>query len=201
MEQRFNPQMERFLAGRNIRDRFRTWQFIGDANNILLIDNSLEGCMTVLAANQPENNALSPLLTQALPLANLDRIITQPQVISLPPAEIFGPEPGHTWCYYYQKANLARQLGDWQKVVALGEQADQAGFEPVKKSEWLLFVDGYIHIGDFHAAEELTMRIQTRDPRLIPLLCTYWSGQTALPAGFWESISNKLQCEQISPGS
>ncbi|HKY56309.1 MAG TPA: hypothetical protein VJM08_18475, partial [Anaerolineales bacterium] len=194
MEQRFNSQMERFLAGRNIRESFRTWQFIGDANNILLIDNSVEGCMKVLAGNQPENSELSPLLTQALPLVNLDRIISQPQEISLPPAEIFGPEPAHTWCYYYQKADMARQAGDWQEVIALGEQADQAGYQPVKRSEWLLFVDAYVHIGDFTSAEELTLRIQASDPRLIPLLCTYWSGQTTLPAGFLESLSQKLEC-------
>ena len=60
-------------------------------------------------------------------------------------------------------------------------------------------MDAYVQTGDFVAAEDLTSRIQTRDPRLTPLLCTYWSEQHALPAGFWESISQKLECEQSPP--
>lgn len=196
MEQGFNAQMERLLAGKTIRHDFRNWHFEGDADKILLIDNSREGCMLILAPGQPETTELTPLLTQVLPLVNLSRILTEPNVPAVPPIEIFGPEPAHTWCYYYQKASLARQSGDWEKVIVLAEQADKEGYEPVKASEWLLFVDAYLQIGDFVAAEELTIRIQTRDPRLTPLLCTYWSEQTSLPAGFLESMSEKLECVQ-----
>ena len=196
MGQGFNPQMERFLAGKTIRHNFRTWHFQGDANDILLIDNSLESCMQILAEGQAENTELTPLLTQALPQVNLARIITEPKVDSVPPVEIFGPEPAHTWCYYYQKASLARQSGDWERVIALGEQADREGYQPVKTAEWLLFVDAYVHVGDFVAAENLTSRIQTRDPRLTPFLCTYWSEQTTVPAGLSESLMQKLACVQ-----
>jgi len=31
----------------------------------------------------------------------------------------------HGWCYYYQKANLARQQGDWEQVIALGREAEK----------------------------------------------------------------------------
>ena len=201
MGQGFGPQMERFLAGKTLRHNFRTWHFSGDANDILLIDNSLESCLSLLAANQPENRELSPLLTQALPRVNLDRIISQPDFPSSPPIEIFGPEPAHNWCYYYQKANLARQYGDWQKVVSLANEADQQGFQPVRTSEWLLFVDAFVQVGDFSAAEGLTDRMQSRDPRLTELLCAYWTEQPALPSGFWESLSKKLECSQVDPNN
>jgi hypothetical protein len=194
MEQGTNLQMDRLLAGITLRHDFRNWHFEGDADKTLLLDNSLESCMQILAPGQAEITELTPFLSQVLPLVNLSRIITEPKVDSGPPLEIFGPEPAHTWCYYYQKASLARQSGDWEEVVALGEQADQEGYQPVKTAEWLLFVDAYVHVGDFTAAEELTIQIQTREPGLTQSLCAYWSTQTDLPAGFLESISQKVRC-------
>ncbi len=199
MTQRFRSnQMNRLLTSRPLSVSFRSWHFEGDDDGILFVDNSQDGCMQILSGDQPENSQLSPLLTQVLPRANFDRIISQPSAASVPPSEIFGREPAHTWCYYYQKANLARQTEDWAQVVALLKEADQQGYEPAKRSEWLLFVDAYTRMGDFSAAEELTNRIQSRDPRLTQLLCAYWSGQTALPAGFQESILQKLKCSQSS---
>jgi tetratricopeptide (TPR) repeat protein len=200
MTQRFRSnQMNRLFSGRPLSVSFRSWHFEGDGDGILLVNNSTDGCMQILSANQPENSQLSALLTEALPRANLSRIISETSAASVPPAEIFGREPAHTWCYYYQKANLARQSEDWTQAIALLEEADQQGYEPAKKSEWLLFVDAYTRMGDFSGAEELTSRIQARDPRLTQTLCTYWSGQTALPAGFQESLLQKLECSQ--PGT
>jgi hypothetical protein len=146
--------------------------------------------------DDPESGQLSALLTQALPRANLSRIISEPSAASVPPVEIFGREPAHTWCYYYQKADLARQSEDWAQAVSLLEEADQRGYEPANKAEWLLFVDTYVKLEDFAAAEKLTDRIKERDPRLTQSLCTYWSGQTAVPADIRESISQKLECSQ-----
>jgi hypothetical protein len=199
MTQRFRSnQMNRLMTGRPLSISFRSWHFQGEENGILLVNNSPDQCMQVLSADQPENAQLPSLLTQALPQVNLDRIILDPDAASVPPAEIFGREPAHTWCYYYQKASLARQVGDWERVIALLREADQNGYEPSQRSEWLLFVDGYVRLGEFPAAEELTTRIQTRDPRLTPLLCTYWSNQTAVPADVRESILQKLECGQTT---
>jgi hypothetical protein len=128
MSQRFNPQMKRLLSGRSIGRTFRSWHFEGDPNAVLLVNSSLDSCMQILSPDQPQNNPPSSLLSVVLPLVNFDRIVSQPSTPSLPPAEIFGREPRHTWCYYYQKASAAHQAGDWGKVVALLEEADQQGF-------------------------------------------------------------------------
>ena len=37
--------------------------------------------------------------------------------------EIYGPEPAHGWCYYFEQAELAAQDGDWVRVAALGDKA------------------------------------------------------------------------------
>jgi hypothetical protein len=47
-----------------------------------------------------------------------------------PPLQIFGPEP-RNWLYFYQKAELERQLGDWDAVARLGDEATKQGFKPI----------------------------------------------------------------------
>jgi hypothetical protein len=39
-----------------------------------------------------------------------------------PPTDVL-PEPEHEWCYFFTKAELAQQQGDYEQVVALGDEA------------------------------------------------------------------------------
>ena len=66
----------------------------------------------------------------ALPASGTDRILAEPTSPLYPPPEIFGTEPEHDWCYAYQKAALAKQIGDWETVVALGNEAAAQGIAP-----------------------------------------------------------------------
>jgi hypothetical protein len=83
---------------------------------------------------------LSFLEAEQIPLSNLDRIIADPQETKYPPVEIVGDEIDHGWCYYFEKADLARQVGNWDTVLALKSQADTLGLSPRIPSEWLPFL-------------------------------------------------------------
>lgn len=65
-----------------------------------------------------------------------------------PPAIQFGVEPAHGWCYYYQKAELALQLSDYQAVSTLGTQAASLSLQPADPVEWMPFVQAYAALGD-----------------------------------------------------
>ena len=72
--------------------------------------------------------------------------------------EIFGAEPPHTWCYYFEKADLARQLQDWQSVLQLEKQAREHGFTPKFGPEYVPFIeaaDGVILSGTSGVDESL----------------------------------------------
>ncbi len=79
------------------------------------------------------------------------------------PIEIFGPEPEHGWCYYYQKATLARQRGDWQEVARLGNEARSKGLKPYDKTEWMPFLMGYTVSGDYRTARQLAEIIRSEE--------------------------------------
>lgn len=66
-----------------------------------------------------------------------------------PPSSIFGAEPEHGWCYYFQQASLAGQRGDWETASQLGSDAWDQGLRPDDKSEWLIFLKAYARLNQF----------------------------------------------------
>jgi hypothetical protein len=80
----------------------------------------------------------------------------------VPPYSIFGNEPEHDWCFYYQKADLARQRGDWQEVVRLGEEAEKLGLHPNDQIELMPFLQAHAFLGDQKRVRGYSTRINTQ---------------------------------------
>jgi hypothetical protein len=105
-------------------------------------------------------------------------IITHPKApIALP--RILHPEPVHDWCYYYEKADLAAQMEDWQGVVDWGTQAQEKGYLPYLSvehaPEYLPFIEGYAHSGYWQEAQNLTRIAVNRSSfALQNTLCALW---------------------------
>jgi hypothetical protein len=100
----------------------------------------------------------------------------------LPDPEIYGPEPDHDWCYYFQKADLARQVQDWQTVIALYQESQSLGFKPSVGAEYLPFIEAYAQTGEWQKAYELTRAAQKTNAGLKKMLCTNWSRLGLLPS-------------------
>ncbi len=107
-----------------------------------------------------------------LPASNV-RVVQESSDASMPES-IFGPEPAHTWCYYFEKADLARQFGDWAEVARLGDEAIAATFRPDDLSEYLPFIEAYARLGREKEARELTLKTANAMPLLAPALCAVW---------------------------
>jgi len=97
-----------------------------------------------------------------------DRAVTMP-------ASLYAPEPGHGWCYYFEKAELARQAGDWEQVVELGDKAFKLDDSPNDPVERFVFIEGYAHMGDWERAIELSkVSYRVSKGYVGPLLCRLW---------------------------
>jgi len=90
------------------------------------------------------------------------------------PRHIFGAEPEHGWCYYFQKADLARQMQDWQQVKELDSQARDAGFQPAVWVEMAPFIEAYARLGEWDTAVEYTRAVAEVSPETVPVLCELW---------------------------
>jgi hypothetical protein len=89
---------------------------------------------------------------------------------------IYYPEPAHSWCYYFEKADLARQFGDWKEVAKLGDAALKLEDHPNNPVERFVFIEGYAHAGDWDRALKLSKEsYQVSKDYVDPLLCQLWA--------------------------
>ena len=151
-------------------NRVRDIRLHRDFNNLLLISYpSSISCFHVIDGTLPAYSGSESLLVQQVGgYSHVDRII--PSGISpIPPESIFGNEPAHDWCYYYQKASLARQAGDWEEIGRLYDQVRELGLETDDKSEFIPFFEGLVNLGRHEDArflfqEEIKGQAEMRFP-------------------------------------
>ena len=104
--------------------------------------------------------------------------ISSPELILKEPRakmpEVYGPEPEHGFCYYFEKADLARQFKDWGAVVKSAEIALSLE-HPYEPAEQLVFIEGYAHVGAWDRAVELSERANGFSEEWVgPMLCRLW---------------------------
>lgn len=131
-----------------------------DYGNLLVISQpTTASCVHVIDGNQPLLSTYDPVnVTLAAPSSKIENVIADASP-ALPPEYIFGREPEHGWCYYFQKADLASQLGHWDDVVALGEEAIRLEFSPEDRSEWLPFLKAYAITGNAVSLTQMAKRV------------------------------------------
>lgn len=138
----------------------RNTEFDRDYNHALIVSMpGTSSCVHVIDGERPELSLNEPpIVDWVTPYSHIQQIETD-VTPSQPPEIIFGKEPPHTWCYSYQKMTLARQRGAWDQVIALGEEAINAGFEPLDQSEWMPLIEGYAYSGDLEKANSIIAKI------------------------------------------
>ncbi len=158
----------------DITFNYRTVSFYGNTSQAVVIYMPRGGCLRVLDPSQGDMKAydkLPTVLTSAIPLSDTSRIITNANPASTP---MFFPEPKHEWCYYFTKAELAQQTGDYQTVVSLGNEAASLGYKPTDQNEWLVFIKAYALTGDLQTAESISTAALAEDARVRRGICSAW---------------------------
>ena len=148
-------------------------------------------CLRLLEPDLDANNRFirdESLMREASALSNPDQIL-QEQSAVMP--KFFGPEPSHGWCYYFEKADLARQFADWNEVAKLGNQAFKLNDSPNNPVERFVFIEGYAHVGNWDRAIELSkVSYKVSKDYVGPLLCQLWKRiETGTTAGVERSAA------------
>jgi hypothetical protein len=160
-----------------IEQPFRSFYFEGNTNNSLVIKYSPPGCLQVLDT-EFANSGILPNLTQleadGIQLSNLAQIEPDPQNPKRPPQEFFSKEPEHGWCYFFEKADLARQMKDWQTIVEFGMEAKKLSLQPRNPSEWLPFIEAYFRLGKVEDAKSLVDLSIQKNEKYLPGICYTW---------------------------
>jgi hypothetical protein len=148
-------ELSSLADGVPFRYGFRNVSFTASTSEGLVLWFAPPSCLRILDPSRDEIPHLPPLARAARTISHADRILPHPSGGAMPPQAIFGREPAHSWCYYFQKADLARQAGDWPAVAHMGDEARRLGLAPDDSTEWLPFLEGYLQTGRHVDAEQL----------------------------------------------
>ncbi len=150
-------------------------KFSGNTSQVVVFFFKPPACLRLLDPEIDDDNHFIPddtLLREAAALSSSEWIL--PEGHARPP-QVYDPEPPHGWCYYFERADLARQQGDWEQVVELGNAAFQLGDHPNDPIERFVFIEGYAHAGEWGRAQDLSMTsYRVSKEYMSPLLCTLW---------------------------
>jgi hypothetical protein len=186
--------IEKIYAGeRQEYDNRKTITTYANYRNILVLTQpSTSSCIHVLDGAEP---AYSRYELDSIRLigsySELEHILAD-ETTHTPPMVVFGPEPEHGWCYYYQKADLARQRGKWEKVLELGEQAVGQGLAPRDLIEWIPFLQAYAMTDNVKRLTELAPII-TGDSYISIQACQIIGNMSDLPTDAADTVKS-LYC-------
>jgi hypothetical protein len=137
------------LSGEKYETGYRTHVGVVDPGNLLVISQpTVNACTHILNPNYAWYSYNDPDFIMMTGLySKIDNVQTDGESPHLNPV-IFGPEPPHDWCYIFEKAELAAQNEDWDKVLELAKDAGSQKLHPYERLEWMPFLQAYAVSGN-----------------------------------------------------
>jgi hypothetical protein len=170
-----------FTPGQRISYKERNLRFAGSTSQaISIVHQGQDRCLQVLDAPYADEPFYVARQEQLVAVSNVGRIL--PDAQTGPPVDVFGPEPAHTWCYYFEKADLARQQQHWNEILQLEQQATRAGYAPGWGPEYLPFIEAHAERGRWAQALVLSRAAQESISEMEPFLCSTWDRLSKLPS-------------------
>ncbi len=116
--------------------------------------------------------------------------------------EIFGDEPEPTHCYYFEKADLAYQLKEWQLAIDFYNKDIRLWESSWIATELVPIIGSYAHIGDWKNANSSTITMSDRAYFPISsVICELWNSlDKDTPDGLQkketiQAVSDRFDCQ------
>ncbi len=172
---RLNSSLPALQTGLSIQYDYIAGQFNGNTSQAVAFYYDPPACLRLLEPDIDAGNRFllaESFMREAAVLSNQNMIL--PTGNSQMP-QVYGPEPERGWCYYFQKADLARQQKHWSQVVSLAETAFGLDDHPNNPVERFVFIEGYAHAGEWDRALQLSRESYRVSREYVgPLLCRLW---------------------------
>ena len=156
------PAMYGHLIGKCTYD---TYKLIALANN--------DRCLRVLDPTTARFDPVIPnYLKKAASLSDLETMNLDNELHTFVMDPIlFGPEPDHDWCYFFEKADLARTSKDWSQVLQILTEASGKGFSPITPSEKMTLLEAFMGLEKWEQALELSREIHLLNKEYDRMIC------------------------------
>ena len=171
-ESRLGSSLASLDAGTPVNHNYRTFSFHGSTDQMMIFYHEPPGCVHIVDPDLDMYNPLLPaFLREYVENSRADLISADPDQ-----NEIFflSEDEGNSWCYYYQKASLAANLGEWEHVVDLAGTAFALDDHPNDASERFPFIEGFARTGDWSSALQLSRATAQISELYHPMLCKLW---------------------------
>jgi hypothetical protein len=171
MGERLGTNLPVLEPGLPVDHGYRFVTFKSNSSNLLPVFYKEESCLKVIDQQNARTLSIPKRLRGAAQFSKPEeRIVTEGEAV--PP--VFIPEPAHEWCYYYQKAELAAQSGNWAGVMDLYSEVLRTGYEPSDKTEWVPYIEALAVTGNIDTAIKISKRsLEQEDAK--PAVCGVWS--------------------------
>jgi hypothetical protein len=170
MGERLGTNLPELKPDLPITHGYRFVTFKSDSNSLLPVFYKVGSCLKVIDRQTAQLPGIPKRLKTTAQFSYPEK-----QILGSPDSKpaLFIPEPSHGWCYFYQKAQLANQLGDWKTANRLYEELTQAGIKPEDLSEWMPFIQSSAMAGSIDQAVNLTNQ-STQLEGVKPAVCALW---------------------------
>ena len=166
--------VENYDNQRNIYQDFRGSTFGVLNNEAVVYHYSPPGCLRIIDPEQHSGlNIFPDSYKSIISLSHPEtQILTDGISSSFLFDEVFHQPIEQNWCYYFQKADLARQTEDWETIAAIGDEV-----LPVMKageaSEYFIFIEAYMNLDRWDDAMDLMRRVHKEGKNLDVIFCSY----------------------------
>jgi len=163
--------------GTPVEQPYRATSFNGSTSQALLFYYSPERCLKVIDSEKDVYWPRKPgYIPYAVHLSKPGDVIIDSGTQAVPPVEYYGTEPEHDWCYYFEKAELARQKNDWDEVARYGDQALKLrnDFNSNNAFELITFIEGYAHTDRWQDALDTSIKVINYSDLIHDSICETW---------------------------
>jgi hypothetical protein len=165
--------LDDYVPGIALTQSFNSIQFQGNTSQAIVFDFSVRGsCVRVLDSIYQDDPDLSSSVADLFDISDVSNIQAAPDLAPMP--AIFGSAPPPTWCYYFEKADLARQMQDWETILQLKAEADARGYGPDLAAEYFPFIEAYAQTNQWEQAHQLSLAAQEIGSGSGMALCNLW---------------------------
>jgi hypothetical protein len=192
---RTDSMPELLKPGEKIDRGIRATTFLGNSSDELALQFTPPGCLRILSGEDVSLPEIPGYMMKPALVSNLKVIEADAQAPKFPVIQ-FGREPAHTWCYYFEKMDLAAQQQQWQDVLTLASTAQAKGYGPAVASEWVPLMDAYAYTGQGQKALDAARSAYKMDALIAPRLCQDWAkiGQKGDMTAVVQTANKELDC-------
>ena len=175
MSENLHTDADSLIEGVTLTAKKYASTFAGNSRNSLIIvfEPEKNQCLWILRPEDAAYRGLPEQVKKAAQVSNLSRIRDQHDADPTLYRAIV-PENPASWCFHYQRADLARQAGDWEQVIFFWELAERGGYAPGHGFEYIPFIQGYAHQGNWKQALALTKQSNRVSANMKTILCPVW---------------------------